>query len=40
MQHKEMARLRKECLRGNDRACNTLEEICESGREEVCQYVP
>jgi hypothetical protein len=40
MKHKEMAELRKECVDGNERACNTLERICESGREEVCQYVP
>lgn len=40
MKHKEMAELRMECVEGNDRACNTLERICEDGRKEVCQYVP
>jgi len=40
MKHKQMAFLRKECAGGNDRACATLEQVCESGREEACQYVP
>lgn len=40
MQHREMALLRVECIRGNERACDTLEQVCESGRDEVCQYVP
>ncbi len=40
MKQKELALLRKECVTGNDRACNTLERVCEDGREEVCHYVP
>jgi len=40
MKEKAMADLRKECKRGNDRACDTLERICEGGRETACRYVP
>lgn len=40
MKQKELALLRKECVNGNDRACNTLERVCEDGRKEVCHYVP
>ena len=40
MKHVEMAQLRKECKRGYDRACETLERVCEAGRTEACQYVP
>jgi len=40
MKHKAMAHLRTECIEGNDRACETLERACESGRESACQYVP
>jgi hypothetical protein len=35
-----MAQLRTECIGGNDRACETLERVCENGRTEACQYVP
>lgn len=40
MKHTELAVLRKECASGNDRACDTLERVCEGGREEACQYIP
>jgi hypothetical protein len=40
MKHQAMAKLRKQCIKGNDRACKTLEEVCAGGRDEVCQYVP
>lgn len=40
MNHKQLAILRKECATGNDRACATLEHVCEDGREEACQYIP
>ena len=40
MNQKNMAQLRKACVDGNSRACDTLEQLCESGQEEVCHYVP
>ena len=40
MNEPEMAQLRKECIRGNDRACDTLERVCEDGRTDACLYVP
>ena len=40
MKQHAMAKLRRECVEGNDRACETLERVCEGGRDEVCQYVP
>ena len=40
MKHRHMAQLRKECIDGNDRACETLEQVCERGYDEACQYVP
>ncbi len=40
MNHKALALLRKECADGNTRACDTLERVCESGREEACQHIP
>jgi hypothetical protein len=40
MKQKAMARLRRECVNGNDRACNTLKRVCEDGTTEACHYVP
>jgi len=40
MNRKEMAQLRKSCVEGNSRACDTLEQLCESGNAWVCHYVP
>jgi len=40
MKQKDMARLRKSCVDGNNRACETLEQLCEAGRTEICHYVP
>lgn len=40
MKQEEMAHLRKACVDGNDRACETLERHCEEGRQELCHYVP
>jgi hypothetical protein len=40
MNQKEMARLRKSCVEGNSRACDTLEQLCEGGYTEICHYVP
>jgi len=40
MKGKAMADLRKACIDGNDRACETLERIREDGRETACRYVP
>jgi hypothetical protein len=40
MKQHAMARLRKACVAGNDRACDTLERVCEDGREDACHYVP
>jgi hypothetical protein len=40
MKQSELALLRKECVEGNSRACETLEYACANGRTEVCHYVP
>ena len=40
MKQEEMALLRRECVKGNDRACETLERVCEDGYEDACHYVP
>ncbi|MFB6293278.1 MAG: hypothetical protein ABEH60_03335 [Halonotius sp.] len=40
MDRKELALLRKECVNGNDRACDTLRRVCEDGTEQACHYVP
>ena len=39
MKQKDMVLLREECSDGNERACNTLERLCDSGRDDACQYV-
>jgi len=31
---------RDECSDGNDRACHTLQRLCENGRNDACEYVP
>jgi len=40
MKQKDMARLRKSCVDGNSRACDTLEQLCKAGNDDVCHYVP
>ncbi|WP_338739069.1 hypothetical protein [Haloplanus salilacus] len=40
MKQEDMALLQEECTDGNDRACNTLERLCEGGRDDACDYVP
>jgi hypothetical protein len=33
--------LREECTEGNERACHTLERLCEDkGRDDACTYLP
>lgn len=39
MDQDDMVLLREECSDGNERACNTLERLCENGRDDACQYV-
>ena len=39
MKQKDMVLLREECSDGNDRACHTLQRLCENGRGDACQYV-
>ncbi|SDZ76549.1 hypothetical protein SAMN04488065_0139 [Haloplanus vescus] len=39
MKEEDMVLLREECGSGNERACNTLERLCENGRDDACQYV-
>jgi hypothetical protein len=40
MEHDDMVLLRDECSDGNERACHTLELLCEDGRDDACRYVP
>ena len=40
MNRKELSLLRKECVEGNERACETLQRVCADGHENACQYVP
>jgi len=35
VKHRDMAQLRTECLDGNDRACETLEAVCERGDDDA-----
>jgi hypothetical protein len=39
MKQKDVVLLREECSAGNERACNTLERLCDNGRDDACQYV-
>jgi len=39
MQQEDFVLLRNECSDGNERACHTLERLCENGRDDACQYV-
>jgi len=39
MKEDDMGLLRQECSAGNERACHTLERLCEDGRDDACQYV-
>jgi hypothetical protein len=39
MKQKDMVLLRNQCSEGNERACNTLERLCENGRDGACEYV-
>ena len=40
MKQVALARLRKECVEGNDRACETLKRACEGELADACHYVP
>lgn len=40
MNQEDMVLLREECTEGNDRACHTLERLCEGGHDDACDYVP
>lgn len=39
MAREDMLLLREECSDGNERACHTLERLCEDGRDDACEYV-
>ncbi|MFB6195048.1 MAG: hypothetical protein ABEI80_02675 [Haloplanus sp.] len=39
MKEEDLVLLREECSDGNDRACDTLERLCEKGRDDACRYV-
>jgi hypothetical protein len=39
MKQNDMVLLREECSDGNERACRTLERLCDDGRDDACQYV-
>ena len=39
MKQKDMVLLREACSHGNERACHTLERLCDNGRDDACQYV-
>jgi len=40
MKREDEVLLRDECSDGNDRACHTLQRLCENGRNDACEYVP
>ncbi|WP_255479144.1 hypothetical protein [Natronomonas sp. LN261] len=39
MKEDNMELLYEECSNGNDRACYTLEQLCEDGLDKACQRV-
>ncbi len=39
MNRNDMELLYEECNSGNDRACNTLERLCEDGVESACTRI-
>jgi len=39
MDRNDMELLYEECSSGNDRACNTLERLCEDGVDDACSHV-
>jgi hypothetical protein len=34
-----LLKLREKCSEGSDNARRTLERLCESGRDDACEYV-